>query len=298
MTAPQLVASLAAIRDADPASFAAVALARPDIFTRFDPGMVVEPLSPGVIGPARTDTSLPGVPVDVRPGDLIQAGDWNRVLARLRALDPVLANIAESAVALAARVAALEHRVSSIPEPPPVKAAPSDYVEKFLRNDLILRAIAAKPELIDRIVEDPDVGQVLVDNPAILENVIISPAISDPRPELAGGLDVQGAVEAAAVAAGTSTIREQLLGVPAFTRLFAANAGVAERFGVTATELAAAGDAGVALAGDAGVALAGAGGAKVAGAKAGAVKAAGAKAGAAKAAGVAKAAGAKVEGGG
>ena len=79
-------------------------LSRPDLIRRLDPNLI---FSPGEGNPpsVRIDTTLPPLPEAVDPGDLIRAEDWNALLARLTALEPVLANLADAAVSLATRVA-------------------------------------------------------------------------------------------------------------------------------------------------------------------------------------------------
>ena len=298
----------AVLRDLDPVTFKQTVLARPDLFDRLNPDLVIDPVIGPIIGPIgpvigpigpitpRPDTTLPPVPADVRPGDLIQAGDWNQVLARLRRLDPVLTNVAEAAIALAARVATLEHQMATLPQPqqPPPVIDRGDIFTRFLGNADIQRAIAADPAIVKLINESDVVAGAVRNNPQVIENAIAGPAIIDPAPDRVGVLDPSVVVAGPAIgfAGGEAapTLREQLIGAEVFNPMFVAHADIAERFGVASSELSPAVARAPAKAGVAKAGVAKAGVAKAGVAKAGVAKAGAAKAGAAKA-GVAKAGG-------
>jgi hypothetical protein len=220
---------------------------RPDIGDLIVGPPVIGPIGPigpivgGAGTPAPIPTDLPTIPGDVRPGDLIKADDWNAVLALLRALEPMLAALAQGTAQLTGRVNALASRLPA-DGGPGIQVRPElDITLDFLGSRAIREAIAKDPGILETIAKSPAVTEAIKKDPDLLTIPVLNRATGPVGPEVEGGpavmLDLSEAESAALKdAIGGSVLLSGLV----------KEASIAETFGLEdfAADLAKGGAAG------------------------------------------------------
>lgn len=204
-------------------------------------------LDPVVINPGIDTTPPPApqpgstVPDDVRPGDLIEAEDWNLVLAAVRRLVPAVTADDGRIKALEARVAALEGQVARLGTPWWVGPGRRELTpfEKLMLDPEILQRVATKAEIVESITRDTEVRKILEARPELLENAVrshveINPNPVDPDATIASA--PAGAVTTPAVDAGRATAdaAEIVRGDATLRRLVTGSDALSSRFGIEA----------------------------------------------------------------
>jgi hypothetical protein len=205
---------------------------RPDIGELIVGPPIVGPVIVGGAGtPAPISTALPGVPGDVRPGDLIEAADWNAVLARLRALDAVLAALAQGTARLTGRVNDLARRVPADAGGVEVATKPDrDIMVDFLGSRAIREAIAADADLLTALAKSATVTDAVKNDLDLLTVPVLNRAAGPVGPEVEGAPPVMlGFTEAE-----TAVMKAKLEGNAVFAGLLKADESIAEGLGFTA----------------------------------------------------------------
>jgi hypothetical protein len=235
MTEPYEVSVSSAIRSLDAERVKTLLLARPDLARRLDPNLV---FAPGGGNPpsTRVDTALPTIPDHVRPGDLIEADDWNAVLDVLTRIAQVLANLADGAVALSGRTTMLERKLAAVPVPPQSQPNPRDYLRRLLLDTDVSTAIASNEDLMQQILASHEVVQVLRDDPSKIERSIVDP-VFDPGPDTFATPETERTA--------SELTREELLKSPVYRTFLAKQPQIATSLGVTSAALKAKGGANI-----------------------------------------------------
>ena len=205
---------------------------RPDIGDLIVGPPIIGPVIVGGAGtPAPISTALPGVPADVRPGDLIKAEDWNGVLARLRALDAVLAALAQGTAQLTGRVNDLARRVPADTGGAGVVTKPDrDIMVDFLGSKAIREAMAADPELLKALAKSPTVTDAVKNDLDLLTVPVLNRAAGPVGPEVEGAPPVMlGFSEAE-----TAVMKERLEGNEVFAGFLKTDESIAENLGIAA----------------------------------------------------------------
>ncbi len=189
------------------------------------------PIGPIVLGdgtPAPISTTLPDVPSDVRPGDLIKAEDWNAVLTRLRALDGVLAALAQGTAQLTGRVNQLARQIPA-PTAPPAGAKPEkDVMVDFLGSLAVREAMASNPELMAQIGKTKEVADAVVANYDTITLPILNKAATPTGPEVEGGPPVMFQADE------TATLKQSMETSPLFASLLETKPEIGSSLGIVA----------------------------------------------------------------
>lgn len=197
---------------------------RPDIGDLIVGPPIVGPVIVGGAGtPAPISTTLPPVPADVRPGDLIRAEDWNAVLARLRALDGVLAALAQGTAQLTGRVNDLARRVPAAPGGEVGLRPERDSLLDFLGSRAVREAIANDETLLKAIAKSSRVTEAVAADVDLVRGAVLGTAVGP----VSGGEPGEPVM----TEAETTALKERMEASPLFSGMLK-NEAIAEGLGL------------------------------------------------------------------